>query len=300
MTAPLVLYHDRCWDGLVAAWAAKRILETKHESVECRAVRYGEPAPTDVAGRDIYIVDFSYPKEAVLAMAASAREVLLLDHHKSAFQELAGQVNPSPQAKYTNTGEDFPKNVHILLDMEKSGARLAWEWFNADKVPAFVEYVEDRDLWRWGMPESQEVNAYIRLHERTFENCDRLHRQLQARTVDIPAQGRLILDAQQAVVREACEHARMVKFDELDIPTVSSSTLQSEICHELLERFPDAPFACAIDETPDKRVFSLRSRSGGDVDVSEVARALGGGGHKHSAGFEQPQVQLAFGTKRPE
>ena len=34
--------------------------------------------------------------------------------------------------------------------------------------------------------------------------------------------------------------------------------------------------------------FSLRSRSGSDIDVAKIAKDLGGGGHKNAAGFSIP------------
>jgi len=49
----------------------------------------------------------------------------------------------------------------------------------------------------------------------------------------------------------------------------------------------DRPFGTYyIDRHDGKRQWSLRSRDGG-VDVSEIAKAHGGGGHKQAAGFEE-------------
>ena len=39
--------------------------------------------------------------------------------------------------------------------MGKSGARLAWEFFQPDApIPDLVRFVEDRDLWNWQYPDS--------------------------------------------------------------------------------------------------------------------------------------------------
>lgn len=41
----------------------------------------------------------------------------------------------------------------LHFDMEKSGARLAWDFFQPYRpTPALVTAVEDRDLWRWKHP----------------------------------------------------------------------------------------------------------------------------------------------------
>ena len=43
-------------------------------------------------------------------------------------------------------------------------------------------------------------------------------------------------------------------------------------------------FAACYWDTPEGRVFSLRSADNG-LDVSEIAKLFGGGGHPHAAGF---------------
>jgi nanoRNase/pAp phosphatase (c-di-AMP/oligoRNAs hydrolase) len=52
------------------------------------------------------------------------------------------------------------------------------------------------------------------------------------------------------------------------------------------------PFAGCYWDTPEGRVFSLRSRDDG-ADVGEIAKLYGGGGHKHASGFRVPFDQLA-------
>ena len=63
------------------------------------------------------------------------------------------------------------------------------------------------------------------------------------------------------------------------------------------------PFAACYWDTPEGRVFSLRSSSDG-VDVSEIAKQFGGGGHKNAAGFKiAPEdktgvLQIRMSSKR--
>lgn len=42
--------------------------------------------------------------------------------------------------------------------------------------------------------------------------------------------------------------------------------------------------------------YSLRSREGG-VDVSEIAKQFGGGGHKHAAGFRLPEFRAVIAPR---
>ena len=70
------------------------------------------------------------------------------------------------------------------------------------------------------------------------------------------------------------------------VPMVNATTLISEIGHALLIAYPKAPFVVMYQDIPGKRVFSLRSEDS-RMDVSEVAKARGGGGHRNAAGYSE-------------
>jgi phosphoesterase RecJ-like protein len=55
---------------------------------------------------------------------------------------------------------------------------------------------------------------------------------------------------------------------------------------ELLNTIPDAEFSMLLKQRGDEIKGSLRSEPYKGVDVSEIARAFGGGGHKLAAGFK--------------
>ena len=81
----LCIYHGNCADGFGAAWAVRKALGA--ENVDFHAGVYQSPPP-DVTDRDVIMVDFSYKRDVVAEMAEKARRVLILDHHKSAFEDL--------------------------------------------------------------------------------------------------------------------------------------------------------------------------------------------------------------------
>jgi oligoribonuclease NrnB/cAMP/cGMP phosphodiesterase (DHH superfamily) len=59
----------------------------------------------------------------------------------------------------------------------------------------------------------------------------------------------------------------------------------SQICHMALDRFKELDYAVCVNPVYNK--VDLRSRQGpGAVDVSEIAKRCGGGGHAAAAGFE--------------
>lgn len=270
MSEPVVLYHAGCWDGFCAAW----VLRKKWPEAEFKPVRYGE-APPDVTGRVVFVVDFSYPIEQMRGLCAQAAYVTLLDHHKTALpllKALAGVVN-----------------LRMTIEMDKSGGRLVWEHLGVlghQKLesPWLVDYTEDRDLWRWVLPESRAVNAYIRSCPLDMEVWDELDMSGSLAYVD---EGKAILRREAQIIDEHVKHARVVEIAGHQVLAVNATVLFSEIAGRLAKH---RPFGIAYFVRQDGWVqYSLRSRDGG-VDVSEVAKLFGGGGHEHAAGFESIEV----------
>lgn len=273
---PLVLYHASCNDGFCAAWVARRAMP----DAECIPVQYGQ-SPPDVTDRTVYILDFCYKSAVLLEMAKAARQITLLDHHKTAKADLDALV-----AAYD--GSLPPTRLVFRFDMEKSGGRLAWERFFRDQPSSWlVDYTEDRDLWRHRLPNTQEVNAALRSLPHDFAVWD----DLNARGMvgnrppeSLIAEGAAILRYQAQVVENHTRHAREVELAGHKILAVNATTMFSEIAGKLAE---GRPFGAAWFVRSDgKRVWSLRSTPAG-VDVSEVARRFGGGGHRNAAGFEE-------------
>lgn len=284
---PLVIYHANCWDGFCAAWVARKALG----EIEAIPAHYGT-APPDVKGREVYVVDFCYPFDTMAEMASQSRCLTVLDHHKTAQRTLAdleAMFITHNMAGRTRFGED------------KSGGRMAWEFFgfiggwDGIAAPWLVDYTEDRDLWRHALPHSQEINAALRSYPLDFELWDRFGavRDVVNQTF-LVQEGTAIRRRERQIVEDHVRHARIENFamllggpaqaDHVLVPVVNATTLFSEIAGELAVGHPFA--AVYFDRFDGKRQWSLRSAPDG-VDVSEIAKAHGGGGHKHAAGFEE-------------
>jgi hypothetical protein len=60
-----------------------------------------------------------------------------------------------------------------------SGARLAWDFFWPDKqVPDLINFIEDRDLWRFAMPNSKQFFSGFEAVPFTFPDYDAFLRQV--------------------------------------------------------------------------------------------------------------------------
>ena len=284
MTYPtVVLYHDSCDDGFGAAWVAWKVFG---DNATYLPVRYGEPFPEIAWNCSLYILDFSYPRGVLEARALDESyqnektSFVVLDHHKTAQEALKG----------------LP---FCMFDMEKSGARLAWELWNCyQKSPDLINYIEDRDLWRFSLKNSCEVTAWLRSYPRNFEVWDRLHNHLKGNKWEVFSEGEAILRASEQMVKRTCDQAWLGKLGVFsNIPIVNTATLISEVGNELCKRFPDSVFSATYYDREQTRHWSLRSivktqNSRIQFDVSTVARKHGGGGHLGAAGFVQPLPSL--------
>ena len=59
--------------------------------MEFHAASHGDPPP-EVDGREVYVVDFAYPRPVMEAMARHARKLTVIDHHITAAQDLEGLI----------------------------------------------------------------------------------------------------------------------------------------------------------------------------------------------------------------
>lgn len=98
-------------------------------------------------------------------------------------------------------------------------------------------------------------------------------------------EGAAILKYQAEQVARHVKHAVEIELDGYRVLAVNATTLQSEIGEALAE---GRPFGATWFVRGDgRKVWSLRSRGPSGIDVSEVARKMGGGGHPNAAGFEE-------------
>lgn len=271
---PLVIYHAGCWDGFCAAWVARMALG----EVEAVPAHYGTEPPS-VDGREVYVLDFSYPVEVMAEMASRSSAFTVLDHHKTAERAIADLEamfithNMAGRARY---------------GVDVSGARMAWEFFaqvggwQGMKAPWLVDYTEDRDLWRHALPDSQNINAALRSYPLDFKLWDEFHGAVGQREM-FKREGEAIRRTERQIVESHVRHARDVEMDGHRVRVVNATVLFSEIAGELAKGRPFG--ACYFDRFDGKRQWSLRSDEHG-VDVAAIAKAHGGGGHARASGYE--------------
>lgn len=277
-----VLYHHDT-DGFCAAWIASKYLPP---NTNFHPVDYTDKNPPWglINGHEVYILDFSYKRETMETIRKSATFLTCLDHHKTAAEEL----------------KDLPGCV---FDMNRSGAMLTLDHFRNTtlatggkwkeeaykQMVSIVQYVQDRDLWRFLLPQSKQINLAIQAYPLNFEAWDAMVFKAGVNSLEI--QGHAILSFQNRKIAGILRNARTVVLDGHKVWAVNSAVFHSELAGFLAEKpvgievIKEKPeFGMTWNQEADGRIHvELRSRHG--FDVSRVAKKFGGGGHKAAAGF---------------
>jgi oligoribonuclease NrnB/cAMP/cGMP phosphodiesterase (DHH superfamily) len=209
---------------------------------------------------------------------------VILVHHKSAAEDLTGFRDIAPFDQWDDdvldiVAESAP-SIGVLFDMNRSGAGITWDFFHDATRPPLIDHIEDRDLWRFALEGTRQIQAVVFSYPYDFDVWDGL---MACDLESLRREG------------EAIERKHFKDIDELldvtmrymvigghRVPVANLPyTLTSDAGHQMAE---GNPFAACYWDTPEGRVFSLRSSDDG-LDVSDIAKQYGGGGHTHAAGF---------------
>lgn len=285
----VMLYHANCADGFGAAWAAWM---RWGDDVDYLPVSYGQEPP-DVAGKHVLIGDFSYKRDTMRALSQSAASVVVLDHHKTAEDELAPWCLEHSEPVDVNNIDLAIEMVGPLaiFDMQRSGAAMVWDFCHPDSpMPLLLEFIQDRDLWRFNLEMTKPFGVWLRCEPFDFARWEMIAQELAD-----GHDGHLIFQEANAMQRffdqKVAEIGRLARTGTVAghaVPLCNCPpAFASEVGHWLLDQHPDAPFVACYSDQSNARGYGLRSRDD-RMDVSEIARKFGGGGHRNAAGFGVP------------
>jgi oligoribonuclease NrnB/cAMP/cGMP phosphodiesterase (DHH superfamily) len=278
-----IIHHDDM-DGRCAA-----VIAAYAHALECHAetplkfyeTNYNRPADVShmTPGDKVIIVDFSYPPEemakieqAINYVQAPARdpgptgEIIWIDHHATA--ERYGYIYPG------------------LRDFEDKGpaaCELAWIYFFDEKpMPIGVALLGDYDSWRLAKPQSIAFNegAKILLSTPLNGNWRRLIQDDMQILSMIETAGEVALAYRNIYAKNMRNsYGYTTALDGHQAYALNVYGFGSTGFGEVFDHFP---MVIAYIHDGRKYTVSLYSRT---IDVSEIAKKFGGGGHKGAAGF---------------
>ncbi len=297
----IIIYHNNCHDGQTAAAIAYISLNVKNaKKVEYIAKNPGDLDPDYVQkyhGKNILLLDISWKLEDYLKVLDSANKVLILDHHKSALNDL-GKVDR--------------KNGMCLFDLKESGASMSWYYFNDslndDALPLFVKYVKDRDIWEWKYRGESEAMYYglCDIHKKYKNEFEEYCKYIEddSKLDDLIKIGKNVMDNIKNEIEIKASEAKIGNlylernYKVCYMSMIDSKLPVSEMSEYLYTKnnvdivmtwfqprnFDNLYTTVMSTIFNNEYCVSMRSNKK-DVDLSQIATHFGGGGHASAAGF---------------
>lgn len=269
----VIFYHFPCPDGFGAyVIALKKLRLIK---ADCKYIPYDhrDEIPREkVKNQNILMIDCCYNRKKLETLKSLAANVYVLDHHQGAKDE-CGDL-------------DF-----CYFDISKSGIRLAWEFFFPEEpIPAFVYYIEDRDLHAKNYPESNNFCAYVdQLSYDPNKWLDLLSVHVGTKACyEIITKGTAYNDIHARITNDIAEAAFPIRLCGHDILALNAQRPFNSSClTKIINENAHLPFAMsyyieyiqAFNEIGAR--LSFRSKT---LNLIPIAKKFGGGGHPNAAG----------------
>ena len=268
----ILIYHGGgCSDGFCSAFLFWKVFGNE---IEYAPRAYNDKVP-DVKDKEVYMVDFSYDKETIEKILSECKSLVWLDHHQTSHELMLNLKH---------------EKALIVTDQNKSGAMLAYDYLTSlghdlTKYELLARYIEDNDLWKFELPDSKEFSTAERSYPQDFEVWNNFN------VKELIEIGKPMLK----FYNQKIEDIARLAYDKIifghNVPIVNCPGLfASDIGHVLCKGKPFSVSWSYLGKYK-KFKFALRSDENG-LDVAELAQKVGGGGHKHAAGFELTPEQV--------
>ncbi|MBU2052520.1 hypothetical protein KKH13_04925 [Patescibacteria group bacterium] len=221
-------------------------------------------------GEYIIVVDFSFKPEVMIPLLQKGIHVTWIDHHKTA-------------AEY-----DYKVKLPGLRDFSdkgSSGCELAWRHFNPTRLmPKSVELIGDYDKWALKLqPECFQFYEGLKLEVTIPQSAlwDHLFSGNEFILEDILKQGHSAVRYRDNYCDKICnDFGYEIELDGKKGFATNFYQFGSKGFGKRVEQYD----FCAAYIHDGKR-FTVSLYSIKDIDVSEICKKYGGGGHRGAAGF---------------
>ena len=245
-----------------------------------RSIDYNQDFPFgDIKeNEEVVIVDFSLQKEGGFEKLFNiTKNVIWIDHHKTAIEK----------HKF-----NFP--VGGIRRNGISGCELTWEYFYNSEPPKVVKLLGDYDIWAFKYGDASKALQFgIRLNDTNPQSENWKHwldREFNIQNMinDGFLVMRYKINSNESQVRA---WGRYAKFEGYKAITCNQGATNSQ----LFDSVDSTTYDIMMPYVFDGKQWTIYIYSTNpDIDVSELAKKYGGGGHKGAAGFQCKQLPLRF------
>lgn len=293
-----VIFHRGCTDGFAGFF----ILTTTNQ-IDKHALIYpdmpsAKDVPPNIDGKNIIVIDVAYKKDILLELFHRCNSVTFIDHHISIRDDVLEMIKTKKN-----------DNIIIVYDERKSGASLTWNYFYPKrKMPLFIKYIEDNDTGAWKLRNTLPfINALDVKYDLNIshKNLKKWKKLFNEKVVEELVKIGITYDEYKEYLLEInLKRYSLESFPSekiyTDYPEVFSKVGQYKVVVYNGSGCPNASILGSrfmnkincdfviiwVYHTDRKEyVLSMRSKI---VDISNIAKAFGGGGHKLAAACAIP------------
>ena len=285
------------------------------QGVDFIEMSYGKPFPFDdiAPGEQVWIVDYSITPDEMMRLWKITTDITWIDHHKTAIEKYAGfplmirGIRTSSEAACTLTW----KYIHWWTQ-RGSGEERFGDMGDAPMyagpetlpVPLAIAAVGDRDTWTFALGEiSKKFHAASGMYDTSpgsvfwWECLDRETKPLpppNTGNAEAKKRGDAFWDKLMSDGDLLMRHAKMVgtskvdsigfrvEFEGYQCLALNTFPTNSEAFGDYGDQH-DCELLMPFFHNGTQFSVSMYSK---DVDVGEIAKRRGGGGHKGAAGFQ--------------
>jgi len=280
----LAIYHSKDLDGFTSG----AIIKKKYPEAILIGYDYGDKIKLKIKNEPIIMADVSFPMEKMFEISKSSNNQLTwIDHHISAIN------------KYENF--EHKNFCNAILKNGISACELTWNYlFPKIEMPLAVKLLGEYDTWRnqdiynWEnmvLPFQFGMKLYCNGPENfpveVFTDINLVY--------SIINEGKIILKYQNQINEIQCKKSSF-EFDFCGFKAIclNGGGFNSDVFKSVFKE-EKHDIMIPFQFNGKKWNFSLYTTKD-NVDCSELAIRMGGGGHKKAAGFEVDDIREVFGN----
>lgn len=260
----IILYHNADLDGLACAL----LLSKEYPDAVMHGWNYDRSLPdfhsSTYQGHELIIADLNLQTELLYKLCTQFRFVYLLDHHQ---QEVPLDI----------------KNLYHYIDTSKAACELVYNYIHNFSDKSYPYWI--RQIARWDIHRDKDLSGWLQCMQYQFglKHCttyQELSQCLRMPSKYIRWVGRQVLRYKNAMASKT-----EIKYGKLayDGMTFDVSISSYPIDTDLIPRKGQS-MHLVMGFNPSNMSIRTTFVSLGDLDVSEIAKDFGGGGHKKIAG----------------
>ena len=214
---------------------------------------------------EIYLVDLCFNKNTMERLLNENKKVVVIDHH----------IGRKDEVKIS---------TDYLFNVNNSAAVLSWKYFYPKKkIPRILKIVEDMDIWKFKIPHTRELLASLGTYEFNFLKWNRTANDFEnaKKRKKYINEGMAIVKYQNNLIKKIAGYGEKAIFEGHEVFAVNSPILESELGHYISKNKKTIGLVWSYRNG----LFKGSLRNEGEINLSDLAKKYGGGGHKSAAGF---------------